>query len=262
MDIFLGIDASWSILLILLLVGVLAGFVDSIVGGGGLISVPAMLLTNLPPSMALGSNKCASVFGAISSSITFYRSGKINWPLVRKQLPFTILGTVLGTLLVIAIPPLYLKPILIVLLLIVLIFVIFKQNWGEVNDFHGESKKVMLYCLFFAFAIGMYDGFIGPGTGTFLIFAFIFAGFDFLHAAGNAKILNLASNAGSLIVFIILGQVNFLYGGVMAIGQIVGAQIGSRLAIKKGSGLVRVVFLVTTTAMIAKLLYDYISTLF
>lgn len=261
METFFGTDTSWTILLLLLLAGTLAGFVDSIVGGGGLISVPAMLLTNLPPSMALGSNKCASVFGALSSSITFYRSGKVNWALVKKQLPFTLIGTVLGTLLVIAIPPLYLKPILIVLLLTVLIFVLFKRNWGEVNDFHGESKKVIRYCLLFAFAIGAYDGFIGPGTGTFLIFAFIFAGFDFLHAAGNAKVLNLASNAGSLVIFIMLGHVNFLYGGIMAVGQFAGAQLGSRLAIKKGSGLVRLVFLITTTAMIGKLLYDYIVTL-
>ena len=107
---------------------------------------------------------------------------------------------------------------------------------------------------------GFYDGFIGPGTGTFYIFMFIYAGFNFLFASGNAKFLNFASNLGSLIIFIVLGHVNYMYGLSAGVGQIIGATLGSRLAIRKGTGLVRAVFIITTVSMLLKLTYDYVST--
>ena len=113
----------------------------------------------------------------------------------------------------------------------------------------------------FALGIGIYDGFIGPGTGTFLIMGFIFTGFDFLHASANAKILNFTSNFASLLVFLYLGHVNVKYGLATGAGQIIGAYLGSHLAIAKGSSLVRVVFLSVTTVMLLKLVYDYVSTL-
>ena len=177
MDIFaLGVP-TWEMALFLAIAGVFAGFVDSIVGGGGLVSVPAMLLTGLPPSIALGSNKCASVFGSLSASITFTRSKMVNWKLVSKQIPFTFVGSVLGSWLVIILPPLYVKPLLLFLLIAVAIFVFFKRDWGTQSDFKEGARGILLFCILFAFGIGTYDGFIGPGTGTFLIFAFIFAGF-------------------------------------------------------------------------------------
>ena len=233
-----GLPYEVMILILLAVAGAFAGFVDSIVGGGGLISVPAMLLTNLPPSVALGSNKLSSIFGAGSASITFLRNHMVDFRLVRKLLPFTFIGSMLGTLAVVSLPPLYVKPIIIVLLVAVTLFVVFKKNWGEVND-----------------------GFIGPGTGTFLIMGFIFTGFDFLHASANAKILNFTSNLASLLVFLYLGHVNIMYGLAAAVGQVVGAYLGSHLAIAKGSSLVRVVFLSVTTVMLLKLVFDYISTL-
>lgn len=256
----LGIDISWTIVFLLVVAGFLAGFIDSIVGGGGLVSVPALLLTGLPPSIALGTNKGASVVAAVTSSYIFYKSGKVDWPLVKIQLPFTLLGSVLGTLLVVSIPPLYLKPILIVLLTAVLIFVIVKKTWGKEDHFAGTTTKTLILCMVFAFFIGMYDGFIGPGTGTFLIIAFIITGFDFLKAAGNAKILNFASNFGSLVVFLLLGRVQIWLSLAMALGQFLGASLGARLAIARGSSLVRVLLIVTTTCMIIKLAYDYIQT--
>ena len=201
-----GLPFDILILVLLAVAGAFAGFVDSIVGGGGLISVPAMLLTNLPPSMALGSNKLSSIFGAGSASITFLRNHMVDFSLVRKLLPLYI-------------------------------------------------------CMAFALGIGIYDGFIGPGTGTFLIMGFIFTGFDFLHASANAKILNFTSNLASLLVFLYLGHVNIKYGLATGAGQIIGAYLGSHLAIAKGSSLVRVVFLSVTTVMLLKLVYDYVSTL-
>lgn len=262
MDIFIFDQEIIKILILLCLAGMLSGFIDSIVGGGGLISVPAILLTGLEPSLALGTNKAASTIAAATSSYIFLKSGKVNVNIVKKQLPFTLIGSVLGTLLVISIPPLILKPLLIVLLISVLILVNVKKDWGSENNFSEQKPNIILYAILFAFVIGAYDGFIGPGTGTFLIFAFVLMGFDFITAAGNAKILNFASNFASVVVFLIMGKIFFLYSLGMAVGQFIGAFFGSRLAIKKGSSLVRIVFLVVTTTMICKLGYDYIKVLF
>ena len=243
-----GLPYEVMILILLAVAGAFAGFVDSIVGGGGLISVPAMLLTNLPPSVALGSNKLSSIFGAGSASITFLRNHMVDFRLVRKLLPFTFIGSMLGTLAVVSLPPLYVKPIIIVLLVAVTLFVVFKKNWGEVNRTSQVMGRALYICMAFALGIGIYDGFIGPG-------------FDFLHASANAKILNFTSNLASLLVFLYLGHVNIMYGLAAAVGQVVGAYLGSHLAIAKGSSLVRVVFLSVTTVMLLKLVFDYISTL-
>lgn len=256
-----GLPFDILILILLAIAGAFAGFVDSIVGGGGLISVPAMLLTNLPPSMALGSNKLSSIFGAGSASITFLRNHMVDFSLVRKLLPFTFIGSMIGTLAVVSLPPLYVKPIIIILLVCVTLFVVFKKDWGEINRTSAVAGKTLYICMAFALGIGVYDGFIGPGTGTFLIMGFIFTGFDFLHASANAKILNFTSNLASLIIFFYLGHVNIKYGLATGVGQIIGAYLGSHLAIAKGSSLVRVVFLSVTTVMLLKLVYDYVSTL-
>ena len=214
-----GLPYEVMILILLAVAGAFAGFVDSIVGGGGLISVPAMLLTNLPPSVALGSNKLSSIFGAGSASITFLRNHMVDFRLVRKLLPFTFIGSMLGTLAVVSLPPLYVKPIIIVLLVAVTLFVVFKKNWGEVNRTSQVMGRALYICMAFALGIGIYDGFIGPGTGTFLIMGFIFTGFDFLHASANAKILNFTSNLASLLVFLYLGHVNIMYGHNCRYGQ-------------------------------------------
>ena len=226
-----GLPFDILILILLAVAGAFAGFVDSIVGGGGLISVPAMLLTNLPPSMALGSNKLSSIFGAGSASITFLRNHMVDFSLVRKLLPFTFVGSMIGTLAVVLLPPLYVKPIIIILLVCVTLFVVFKKDWGEVNRTSAVVGKALYICMAFALGIGAYDGFIGPGTGTFLIMGFY------------------------------LGHVNIKYGLATGAGQIIGAYLGSHLAIAKGSSLVRVVFLSVTTVMLLKLVYDYVSTL-
>ncbi len=255
----LGGSISLEMLAFLFVAGTLAAFIDSIVGGGGLISVPAILLTGLPPSLALGSNKCASVVGAATAALAFLRAGHVEWSLLKKQIPFTFIGSLLGTWLVVHIPPLYLKPILIVLLAAVLIFVLFKKDWGTTNDYEKKAHKVQLFALIFAFSIGLYDGFIGPGTGTFLIFCFLFMGFNFLKAAGNAKILNFTSNLASMMLFLALEQVNFAVAIAMALGQVLGASLGARLAIAKGAALVRILFIAVTSTMIIKLAYDYLQ---
>ena len=142
-----------------------------------------------------------------------------------------------------------------------MIFVLVKKDWGAVNRTSAVSQKVLLILMAMAFGLGIYDGFIGPGVGTFLIMGFIFAGYDFVHASGNAKVLNFTSNLASLLVFLYMGYVHFIYGLSTALGQIIGAYIGAHLAIRKGSGLVSIVFITVTTSMLIKLAYDYVSAL-
>ncbi len=254
------IDHEMIVVFLLFLAGALAGFIDSIVGGGGLISLPAMMLTGLPTTMALGSNKLSGCFGSTTAALNFWHSGLVNKDLMKKLVPFTFIGALLGTILVINIPPLYLKPLIIALLVIVTLFVVFKKDWGEVTTYAGATRKILVLCGLGSMGIAFYDGFIGPGAGTFYIFMFIFAGFNFVNASGNAKVLNVTSNIAALLVFWYVGQVHLIYGLTAAIGQMVGAQMGSRLAIRKGSSLVRVVFISVTSCMIAKLAYDYITT--
>lgn len=254
----MGVEDSVVVPLLLFVMGALAGFVDSIVGGGGLISMPALLLTNLPLGTVLGTNKFSSVFGSVSAVISYSRGGKVQWPLVRKLIAFTFVGSVLGTILVISLPPVFVKPLIIFLLFMVLLVVIFKKEWGKGGQVTKLEGTKLLGAMGFALALGFYDGFIGPGTGMFLIFSFLFLGFDFLFASGNSKVLNATSNIGSLLVFLYLGQVHFLYGLLMGAGQMVGALLGSKLAMLKGARLVRIVFITVTVTLLTKLTYDYI----
>lgn len=257
----LNLSPDYTLALLLLVAGAFAGFVDSIVGGGGLISVPAFLLTNLPPAMALGTNKCSSIFGAATASLTFIRKGMVDFSFAKKLLPFVFVGSMLGTWAVIHLPPLFVKPLLIVLLICVMVYVLTKKSWGEVNRTTAVTGKALYACMGMVLGLGFYDGFIGPGVGTFFIMGFIYTGFDFVHAAGTAKVMNFTSNLASLIVFMAMGQVNFFFGLSCAVGQIIGASIGARLAIMKGSGFVRAVFLIVTSAMLIKLAWDYISSI-
>lgn len=252
---------SWDMVLLLLVAGFASGFIDALVGGGGLISLPAVLIAGLPPSLALGTNKFSATCGIIISSLTFYRSGKVDKALLKRVMPASFLASAFGAYIVTLIPPLYLKPIIVVLLMGALVFVLVKRDWGAVGEVKEVTKKRLLLAILFAGAMGFYDGFIGPGTGTFLIFGLIFMGFSFIFAAGNAKCMNMASNVGGLLVFMYFGQVNYVYGGVMAISTFIGAYMGARLAIWKGSQFVRFVFIVMTSVMIGKLIWDYVQTM-
>lgn len=199
---------SASLLIFIMAGGFLAGFVDSIAGGGGLISLPVLLAAGLPPHLAIGTNKFSATFGAVMSAWQFWRAGKVDMSLLKRILPGTFIGAILG-------------------------------------------------CLVMASAIGFYDGFIGPGTGTFLIVGFAALGFDFVTAAGNAKILNLMSNVTSFVLLIWWGQILYVYGIAMALCIFAGAFFGSRLAIRRGTGFVRLVMLAVTVVLIGKLGLSY-----
>jgi uncharacterized membrane protein YfcA len=247
-----------SLLLILIVFGFLASFIDSVVGGGGLIALPALLFTGLNPAGAVATNKLASTIGSLTSTFMFYRSGKLDIKSVFKLFPLTFIGSMLGAWTVHLINPVVLKPLMLVMLAVVAIYTIFKKDWGSISTPKKLSTRYYIIFMVTIFAIGFYDGFLGPGTGSFLIFSFLLIGFDFLKAAGNAKFLNFGSNIAGLLMFMFLGQVNFTYGLIMGIAQLAGAICGSKFAIKKGSSFVRALFIAVTCLLLVKNIYDYI----
>lgn len=257
-DHYMFVDLDPSMLVILIVFGFLAGFIDSVVGGGGLITLPALLFTGLNPAAAVATNKLVGTMGSFTSTLMFYRSGNLDLKTLYKLFPLVFIGSMIGAWTVYMMDPALLKPLMLVMLAAVAIYTIFKKDWGSVSTYKKLSTRNFIVFTLLIFAIGFYDGFLGPGTGSFLIFAFLLIGFDFLKAAGNAKFLNFGSNIAALVLFIFLGQVNYAYGLPMALAGIAGAIIGSRFAIKQGSGYVRVLFIIVTFLLLAKNIYDYI----
>ena len=236
--------------------GFSSAFIDAVVGGGGLISIPALMWTGLPMLHVLGTNKAAAVMGACTSFFTFVKSGKVDLKVVRYLFPLSFLGSAVGVLIVRQIPSDFLRPLVIVLLIFVAIYSILKKDWGKDSTFRGMSKRLLVISALVSFFFGFYDGFFGPGTGSFMLFAFLLAGFDFLGAAANARALNFASNFAAAILFTYFGHVDFSYALPMGISMIIGAFFGARMAIKNGAGYVRPLFILMTTILIGKQIYD------
>lgn len=247
-----------EIVVFLLVAGFIAAFIDSVVGGGGLISLPAMMLTGLPTSVVLGTNKIASTMCSMTSTLSFLRSGKIDCSIALWLFPLSFIGSVLGAYTVRNIPSEFLKPLVVVLLIVIAVYTVFKKEWGSKSTYFGLTTKTKCLIAVTIFGIGFYDGFFGPGAGSFFIFSFLLLGFDFVVAAGNAKVMNFASNIGAVITFIYLDSVNFQYGLIMGVAMIAGAIVGSRLAIKSGVTYVRPLFIGVTSLLIGKQLWDLI----
>ncbi|KEO83248.1 membrane protein [Tumebacillus flagellatus] len=249
---------SLGMLLFVMAAGFVASFVDSVVGGGGLISVPALLLTGLPTQVVLGTNKLAGTLSSFTSTVSFIRSGKVNFGLVKYLFPLSLLGSAAGVLVVKITPSDFLQPIVIVMLVAVTIYTLFRKNWGDQSTYKGLTKKVAVLGALAALGMGFYDGFFGPGTGSFLLFIFLTLGFDFVGAAGNSKVLNFGSNLAGMVTFMSLGLVNYAYGIPMAVAMILGALVGSRVAIRKGASYVKPLFICVSVLMIGKQLYDLV----
>lgn len=239
-------------LLFLVGFGFLAAFIDSIVGGGGLICVPTLMWTGLPPVVVIGTSKLASIMGACTSFVTFARSGKMDTWLVKRLFPLSLIGASCGAMTVRLVPSTILQPLVVVMLIAVLVYTLCKKDWGSENHYTGVTKKMLILSGVAAYALGFYDGFFGPGSASFLIFAFLSLGFDFLQAAANARALNFANNIAGFVTFTLLGVVNFSYGIPMGLGMIAGAFCGSHMALDKGVGFVRPLFIIVTTILIGK----------
>ena len=242
--------------------GFLAAFVDSIAGGGGLISMPVLMMAGLPTHIALGTNKFGGAFGCLSSAYKYTKSGSTNNELLKKLIPFTILGCILGVKCVLLISEEVLNIMVFVMILSVAIYTYRKKTLGTENTFESLTGKNINQGIIMAFSLGFYDGFFGPGTGTFLVFALIkIYGFDFLHASANTKILNFTSNFTALVLFMINGQIWFEVAIFYAISMMLGGYIGAKVAIKKGSTLIRPIFLAMAIGVAIKLIYQTISTI-
>lgn len=248
-----------SIVIIVILLGFLAAFIDAVVGGGGLISIPALLAVGMQPSMALGTNKLASAFGSMTSAFRFLRSGKVDLKIVAKLFPIIFVMAMIGASVATFLLAELLKPVVIVVLTLVMIYTLVKKDWGSVRTFTKLSLGKAILFVSLMCLIGFYDGFLGGGTGSFMLFVLLMFGFDFLGAAGNAKVLNFASNLGALTLFICLHEVDYFYGLIMAVSMIAGSYVGAQFAIKKGVGYVKGLFIVVTAILIIKNIYDYIT---
>lgn len=250
-------ELDFTTVLLLILAGFVAAFIDSIVGGGGVISLPAFMALGIPTDLALGTNKLAGTSASFTSTIQYIRSGKVYFPLLKWMFPCALLGSVAGSRVVLMVNPAYLKALVIIVMIAMTLYVILKKEIGLVNGFAGNTVPGIFIGCILAFIIGFYDGFLGPGTGAFLLFLFIsFFKFDFIRAAGNGRVINFATNIASLVTFIFYGKVLFLVGLPMAGAMVVGAIFGSRYAIRRGHALIKPLFVLVSTLLMIKLAYD------
>ncbi|MDL9937546.1 TSUP family transporter [Gordonia sp. ABSL1-1] len=239
-----------------------AGWVDAVVGGGGLVLIPALLIADpgLAPATAMGTNKLAAVFGTASAAWRFSRHVPMNW---RRLLP--VFGTAIffagvGATVASVLPKAIFTPIVLALLVAVGLFVALNPSFGG----HGTQEKSRLSVLaglvVAGVVIAFYDGVMGPGTGTFLIISLTaLVGTSFLESSAMAKVINTGTNLGALVVFAIGGHILWLLGLSLAVANIVGAQIGSHMAIGRGSAFVRWVLLGVVVVMVGKLSYDMLT---
>ncbi len=240
---------------IFLVAGFLAGFIDSIAGGGGIITVPVLLASGMPPHIALATNKLQSSFGSFTASTNYIRKGLVNLKDVYLGVIFTFMGASLGTYSILLVDASMLSKIIPIMLVIIFLYTFFTPKLGS-EDRHHRLKPALFY-LIFGISIGFYDGFFGPGTGSFWTIAIVtLLGLNLKSATAQTKIMNFTSNIVSLGVFIIGGQVLWLVGILMGLGQILGAYIGSSLVVKKDVAFIRVFFLTIVGITIVKLIYD------
>jgi len=239
----------------LFLTGFCAGFVDSIAGGGGLITVPVLLSLGLSPADALGTNKLQSSFGSASATFHYSRAGLISWRDCRDGIIATAIGSVIGSLVVERIDPLYLREAIPVLLIAIALYLLFRPKLGAAE---ARPRAALLpFNISLGLALGFYDGLFGPGTGTFWAMAYVvLMGFDLTRATAHTKIMNVTSNIGSLLVFLGTHHVLFGAGVVMGLGQLVGARLGSRSVIRQGTRLIRPIFITVVILISIKLLYQ------
>jgi uncharacterized membrane protein YfcA len=233
-----------------------AGLVDSIAGGGGLVSLPALLAAGLPPVLALGTNKGQAIFGAATSAASYWRYGAIDRDRAALGFAAAFAGSWLGARGLLAIPVAPLRAVVIVLLLTATVVVLAKRNVTPSPTTLGpRAARAALIAI--AFGLGAYDGFFGPGTGSMLVIAFATAFGDTLtRASGNAKVVNLASNLAALGLFAVRGTVLWPVALPMAAANAIGAAVGAHLAVRNGDRLVRVVVLVVVLAVVVKLSID------
>jgi len=229
--------------------------IDAIAGGGGLIALPVLLGAGVPPHIALGTNKFQSMFGTMTAARHYRHHGLVRFREEKLGIACTLVGAGIGAWTVQQIDSALLAYIIPVLLLGIALYSLFTPSLGKHTSEAKLSKRKFFY--FVGTPLGFYDGFFGPGVGSFWAMMFMsLMGYEIRKATAHTKVMNLASNVISVIVFALGGSVLFVYGIIMAAGQIIGARIGAHLAVKKGIAIIRPIYIVVVFATIAKLLFD------
>ena len=250
---------SIEVALFLAIASGFAGFVDAMAGGGGLIQLPALIvgLPNKELPLILGTNKVPSIFGTAAAARNYFKNIKPDIPLTLSMMGPAFIGSMGGASLAAAVPKDFFKPFIVCLLIAVAIYTWVKPELGMNENLKYTHKKRLAIVALIGLLIGFYDGIFGPGTGTFLVFFLVSGiGYAFLKASGTAKLANISTNAGAILSFQLTGHIWWQLGLLLAFANVTGAIIGSRLAIKGGSPLVRKVFLAVTFLLIARVAWD------
>ena len=246
-------EFSFEILILLFCVAIIAGWVDAIAGGGGLITIPVLILAGLPPAAALATNKLQGSAGTLTASLYFIKKKTVNLKEIKLAIIATFIGSVIGSWLVLKIDAQNLIVLLPILLVSMGLYFLFSPHIGD------EDRKEKLTVVFFALLacplLGFYDGFFGPGTGGFMALAFVMLlGYSLPKATANSKILNFVSNISSLLYFVLYGDVYWNIGLIMIGGQLIGATIGARMILEKGSLIIKPVVVSVCFLMSANIL--------
>ena len=237
----------------------LAGFVDAIAGGGGLIQLPALLVLypDVPVPFLLGTNKVASVAGTTNALLRYARTVPIPWRAVLPAASAAFCGSFAGARLAVFLPSAWMRPIVVVLLAGVLAFTYARKDFGASS---GVARGSALGAIVMGLVLGAYDGFFGPGTGSFLLFGFIMLlGLDFLGASAASKVVNVATNLAAILAFVWAGTIRWELALPMAVCNVAGSQLGSRLALRKGASFVRQLFLVVVLVLLGRMTWELVS---
>ena len=257
------IRVTLGLVLLLLAVGLVAGTVDAVVGGGGLIQLPALLLVpGISAVQALATNKLGSIAGTAMSSATYLRRITPDRSATLPAAGLALLGAVLGAMLAAIVPEALFRPIILLVLVAVAVFTLLKPSLGQEAQLRFPPDSAAHHGLAWTlgFLVGIYDGVLGPGTGSFLVIGVVaLVGFSFLQATASAKLINLATNLGALLFFVPAGHVVWSLGLALATGNLVGGYLGARIAIRFGSGFVRIVFIVVVGALVLSMGWDVLS---
>lgn len=252
-------EVSLEVIIFLVLASGFAGFVDSIAGGGGLIQLPSLLISmpNTSPALLLGTNKLPSFLGTLGATASYLRKIKPDFKLAFAMAIPAFIGSGLGASVATRIPKEAFRPIILFLLVLVALYTWRKKELGLAEDFRFARHHQVGMGALAGLVIGFYDGIFGPGTGSFLMLILVaLLGFAFLQASVTAKIVNLSTNLGAILVFGFNSQIMWILGLTMAVGNVAGGFLGARWAVKGGSQLIRKVFLIVTTILILRLGFD------
>jgi uncharacterized membrane protein YfcA len=249
-------DPTTTVLALLVLAAVGAGFVDAVVGGGGLVQLPALLLglPNASPVQILATNKLASICGTTVSSVTYYRRVRPDPRTFVPLMALAFTGAVLGALVASQVPREAFEPIVLVVLVAVGGYVLLKPDLGSETELRHSGGRHLTTAMLVGFGIGFYDGAMGPGTGSFLVLSLVaLLGYSFLDASAKARLANWATNLGALVVFVPQGAVLWKVGLLMALGNLVGGYAGARVAVSRGARFVRVFFVIVVSAFVVRI---------